>query len=82
MLINLKKILVSCVCIFAFLLVATHPVLAASKPPATGETLPSFKLAVPENDLARSYLGLSGGGQFTVPQIEAQVVIIEIFNMY
>jgi len=82
MLINLKKILVSCVCIFAFLLVATHPALAASKPPATGETLPSFKLAVPENDQARSYLGLSGSGQFTVPQIDAQVVIIEIFNMY
>ena len=82
MLTKLKKILVSCVCIFAFLLVATHPALTASKPPATGETLPSFKLDVPDNDQARSYLGLSGGGQFTVPQIEAQVVIIEIFNMY
>ena len=82
MLTKLKKILVSCVCIFAFLLVATHPALTASKPPTTGETLPSFKLAVPDNDQARSYLGLSGSGQFTVPQIDAQVVIIEIFNMY
>lgn len=82
MLTKLKKILVSCVCIFAFLLVATHPALTASKPPATGETLPSFKLAVPDNDQARSYLGLSGSGQVTVPQIDAQVVIIEIFNMY
>jgi hypothetical protein len=82
MLTELKKILVSGVSIFAFLLVATHPALAASKPPATGEILPSFKLAVPENDQARSYLGLSGSGQFAVAEIETQVVIIEIFNMY
>ena len=82
MLTNLKKILVSSVCIFSFVFVATHPVLAASKPPATGETLPSFELDVPKKDEFRSYLGLSGTGKFTVPQIEAQVVIIEIFNMY
>ncbi|MBW2721502.1 MAG: hypothetical protein JRC67_04660 [Deltaproteobacteria bacterium] len=82
MLPKLKKILLSCVCIFAFLLVATHPALSASKPPATGETLPAFKLAVPENNQARSYLGLSGSGQFAVAEIETQVVIIEIFNMY
>lgn len=82
MLTKLKKILVSCVSILAFLLVATHPALTASKPPATGETLPSFKLAVPDNDQARSYLGLSGSGQFAVAEIETQVVIIEIFNMY
>ncbi len=82
MLTKLKKILVSGVSILAFLLVATHPALTASKPPATGETLPSFKLAVPENDQARSYLGLSGSGQFAVAEIETQAVIIEIFNMY
>jgi hypothetical protein len=37
---------------------------------------------VPDDPQAKSHLGLSGSGQFTVPQIEAQVVIIEIFNMY
>jgi hypothetical protein len=82
MLTKLKKILVSGAFIFAFLFVATNPALAASTPPAPGETLPSFKLAVPENDQVRSYLGLSGSGQFAVAEIETQVVIIEIFNMY
>ena len=82
MLTKLKKILVSGACIFTFLFVVTDPALAASNPPAPGETLPSFKLAVPENDQARSYLGLSGSGQFAVAEIETQVVIIEIFNMY
>ena len=70
--------LITVIC--SFLIIC--PAQAADKPPATGETLPSFKLAVPDNDQARSYLGLSGSGQFTVPQIDAQVVIIEIFNMY
>ena len=82
MLTKLKKILVSGLCIFAFLLVATHPALTASKPPATGETLPSFELDVPKKDEFRSYLGLDGSGQFAIPQIKAEVVIIEIFNMY
>ena len=82
MLTNLKKILVTCGFILAFLFVATLPALTASKPPATGETLPSFELDVPEKGEFRDYLGLSGSGRFTVPQIEAQVVIIEIFNMY
>ena len=82
MLTKLKEILVSCLCIFAFLFVATDSALAASNPPAPGETLPSFKLYVPEDDQARSYLGLSGSGQFAVADIETQVVIIEIFNMY
>ena len=55
---------------------------AADKPPAVGDSLPPIKLAVPDDPQAKSHLGLSGSGQFTVPQIEAQVVIIEIFNMY
>lgn len=77
-----KKLLVALVCILTCLSTTTSQVLAASKPPAPGETLPPFKLAVPGDADARSYLGLSDVSQFTVPQIEAQVVIIEIFNMY
>jgi hypothetical protein len=47
-----------------------------------GDSLPPIKLAVPDDPQAKSHLGLSGSGQFTIPQIEAEVVIIEIFNMY
>jgi hypothetical protein len=58
------------------------PALAADEPPAVGSTLPPIKLAVPDDPQIKNYLGLSGGKQFTVPQIEAQAVIIQIFNMY
>jgi len=56
--------------------------LAAEKPLAKGDALPAIKLPVPETPGAKNYLGLTGEGSFAVSQIKAQVVIIEIFNMY
>ncbi len=64
------------------LLLAIHPVMALNKPPPTGGTLPPFELAVPQDAAEKSYLGLSGSGQFAVPEIKAQAVIIEVFSMY
>ncbi|MEJ2363162.1 MAG: hypothetical protein P8075_03805 [Deltaproteobacteria bacterium] len=58
------------------------PALAAEEPPAVGSTLPPIKLLVPDNPQAKKYLGLSVGKYFTIPDIKAEVVIIEIFNMY
>jgi hypothetical protein len=82
MLIEFKKltylllISVTCCCLLL------SPALAAEQPPAVGTTLPPIKLFVPDDPQAKSYLGLSGGKHFTIPQIEAQAVVIEIFNMY
>ena len=66
--------------IFGCLLLS--PALAAEQPPAVGSTLPPIKLLVPDNPQAKKYLGLSAGKDFTIPEIKAEVVIIEIFNMY
>ena len=52
------------------------------EPPKEGERLPDFALTVPENPDHREYLGLSGQKTFTVEDIGAEVVIIEIFSMY
>ena len=73
------------ICFAAFaicLLLATHAGLAFTKAPAIGESLPPFELPIPQDTGAQSYLGLSGTGQFTISQIEAKVVIIQIFSMY
>ena len=72
----LLLIFVSCSCLLL------SPARAAEQPPAVGTTLPPIKLVVPVDPQAKSYLGLSGGKHFTIPEIEAQVVVIEIFNMY
>lgn len=64
------------------LLLAIHPALALDEPPATGGTLPQFELAAPDSATAKNYLGLPGTGQFSVPQIKAKAIIIEVFSMY
>jgi thiol-disulfide isomerase/thioredoxin len=67
---------------FAFFSVLDLPVFAAKKPPAEGGPLPVIKLPIPKSSEEKNYLGLKGEGSFTIPQIKAKVVIIEIFSMY
>ena len=55
---------------------------AGTTPPQPNRPLPDFKLQVPERAADRDYLGLTTTGSFTITQIKAQVVIIEIFSMY
>ncbi len=54
---------------------------ADSQAPAVGGVLPEFELAVPRSDEHQKYLGV-GGETFTIPEIKAGVVIVEIFSMY
>ena len=63
-------------------LVVCHPTLAANLPPVKGAALPPITLSVPEDPDEREYLGLSGSSFFSIPQIKAKVVIIEIFSLY
>lgn len=46
--------------------------------------LPEFTLRVPDNDVYREYLGLNGevGSEFTLADIDADVLLIELFSMY
>jgi peroxiredoxin len=53
-----------------------------AKTPQEGDMLPDISIPVPPSDADKDYLGLKGGGFFTIPQIKARAVIIEIFSMY
>ena len=55
---------------------------ASSQPPAVGGVLPEFSLAVPKSDDHRTYLGVASKEIFSIPEIKADVVIIQIFSMY
>ena len=55
---------------------------AATQPPAVGGKLPEITLAVPQNTELQMYLGVSGKQTFAIPEIKAEVVLIEIFSMY
>ncbi len=50
--------------------------------PAGTKDFPMSELPPPANEADRKYLGLSGGGNFPVRQIKAQVVIVEVFSFY
>lgn len=78
----MKKTITYVTVIAVFALITNFFVSAATQPPATGSVLPEIKLTVPENNDHRNYLGLSRGDFFKIPQIKANVVIIEIMNMY
>ena len=67
---------------FAVLACAGSGLRAAVEPPPEGGVLPQLELPVPEDAQARAYLGLPGTGKFTIPEIKARLVIIEIFSMY
>ena len=66
----------------ACLLVFVGAAGAEPRPPAEGGQLPAMKFAVPENPRQQRYLGVAGKKTFTIPEIAAEVVIIEIFSMY
>ena len=56
---------------------------AAAEPIAAGDRLPSLRLAAPQAPEQRAYLGLAPDADgFTLDEIRAPVVIIEIFSMY
>lgn len=54
----------------------------AGNAPAVGDVFPDIELSKPDNRDDLKYLGLSGSGSFKIPQIKADVIIIEIFSMY
>ncbi|MGB6066080.1 MAG: TlpA disulfide reductase family protein [Desulfomonilaceae bacterium] len=60
------------------------PGLAAAPDSITldARVLADIRLATPKSAAAKKYLGLGDAASFTIPQIKADTVIIEIFNMY
>ena len=75
----ISKILhAAAICFFLF----GTPAAAAFPPPAVGGQLPEIKLAAPLDTELQLYLGVSGKQTFAIPEIKAEIVLIEIFSMY
>jgi peroxiredoxin len=68
--------------ILACLLFLPAFLAAEVAPPVEGGKLPDIRLAIPTDTAHKTYLGIKGEGTFSLPQIKAPVVIIEIFSMY
>ncbi|MEN8244866.1 MAG: TlpA disulfide reductase family protein [Thermodesulfobacteriota bacterium] len=78
----MKNKFISCLIVAVVVVALSMPALAGNGPPVVGDALPEMVFPVPQNASHREYLGLEEGGTFSIPQIDAQVVIIEIFSMY
>jgi len=78
----MKKICIFFLVNLILALIMHAPLRAETAPPAEGGRLPVIKLPIPKNTEEKNYLGLSGSGSFSIPEIKARVVILEIFNMY
>ena len=74
-----SKILLAAALIF---LLSIGPAGAASQPPPVGGKLPEITLTAPENTELQLYLGVSGKQTFAIPEINAEIILIEIFSMY
>ena len=69
--------------VFLFLSLAlNNSTLAADLPPVKGRSLPAINLPIPQDLNGKRYLGLSGNGNFKIPQIRAQAVVVSIFSLY
>lgn len=55
---------------------------ALAAAPQAGDLLPVVELAAPGDAAQRQYLGLGAGERFRIADIQAEVVIVQIFSMY
>lgn len=68
--------------VFALVFLCSSGVALAGSPPKAGDALPDIQLPVPSDGAHREYLGLSAGETFGVADIDADLVIIEVLNVY
>ncbi|MEJ5365754.1 MAG: TlpA disulfide reductase family protein [Desulfosoma sp.] len=59
-----------------------EPGRAESGVPGVGQSFPPIALEAPKDPAMRTYLGIGAAQTFTVDQVDADVVVVEIFSMY
>lgn len=78
----MKSVILKLIAASVFCSIPVLMVTAATQPPPVGGLLPEIVLAAPDQPAYRTYLGINGKKTFTIPDINARIVIVEIFSMY
>ena len=78
----MKDIMVILLMVFLSFSLPGADVHAGKTTPAKGDLFPQISLDAPEKEGAREYLGLTGKGPFSISEIKADLLVIEIFSMY
>lgn len=67
----------------AAMLIAVSPLSAQQlQPLGFGDNFPEVKIQSPAEPTARSYLGLGKGAEFSLSQISAELVLVELLNVH
>ncbi len=77
----MKRVLKVFICICLFI-VPNGFAVATDSFSADSHVFQEIILSTPQNEQEQDYLGVKGKGTFTIPQIKAEIVIIQIFSMY
>lgn len=80
----MKCVVLHLVLVVSLFLSFAVPVVSAAEKAVRVESLPDLVLEVPENPRYKEYLGLTGksGTDFSVGDIDADILVIELFSMY
>lgn len=62
--------------------VTTLGTSAQNAPADCKNHIPAIELPIPGSEAERSYLGLSGNGNFRIGEVKSQVLLVEIFSFY
>jgi len=79
---SMKKILCLCTAVGALLVIMSIPAVAEGQLQVDVKQLGQMKFSAPESPSLKSYLGLSGPGDFKLTDVKAKYIIIEVFSMY
>ncbi len=72
-----------CLATLLFVLLFVIPASAqAPQPAGRNVPFPAFQLPAPQDEIEAAYLGVPESGMFSVGQIKAQIVLIEIMSAY
>ena len=78
----MKRSFMACLVYLGLLIFAVSFAPAADSPPPEGGQMPEIVLKVPEVVEHQDYLGVAGRKNFQIPEIQAPIVIVQIFSMY
>ena len=78
----LQKPMAMSVCFCAIFLSFFLSRAFSKDPPAAGTLLPQFRLRPPDSKEERSYLGITGNDPFSIDQISAKIIMVEIIGVY
>lgn len=78
----MKRKLIAFLAVTACVFFSVQMLFAAGHVPEKGEIFPEITLPVPERTHETEYLGIKEKTHFMISQINADLIIVEIFSMY